>query len=379
MNFSITKHHTSGFVILVSLLALILAPLAVFSRAFAAGSDSASDHLITIHDRGIEKSVISSKNNLREVFSEAGIILDDNDIVEPGLDEELVAKSYQVNVYRARPVIIEDGMAHTKVMSAYQTPKQVAEHAGLTLRDEDKTSMSLTDDFVADGASLRMVIDRATPLSLVLYGKKETVYTQGSTVADFLKEKNITLASKDHINVKPDTMITENMSIEIWREGKQTITKEEKLNFTVKQIQDTDRPVGYKKVTTVGVPGKKLVTYRVVVKNGKIVKKKAIQTVVTKKAVQQVEIVGAKPSFSGDFAAALAKLRSCEGGYDSWNPAGPYYGAYQFNEGTWNSVTDAPYGSATPAQQDEAARKLYERRGWQPWPVCGASLPDTYR
>jgi hypothetical protein len=109
------------------------------------------------------------------------------------------------------------------------------------------------------------------------------------------------------------------------------------------------------------------------------VSRKEIQSVVITKPKKQVEIVGTKPSFSGDFAAALAKLRSCEGGYTSWNPAG-YYGAYQFDRQTWGTVADpAKYGNATPAEQDAAAHQLYLRRGWTPWPTCGAVLPDIYR
>ncbi len=51
-------------------------------------------------------------------------------------------------------------------------------------------------------------------------------------------------------------------------------------------------------------------------------------------------------------------------------------GAYQFEFGTWNSLTGLP----SPAQdypaavQDAAALKLYSQRGWAPWTtryVCG--------
>ena len=51
-------------------------------------------------------------------------------------------------------------------------------------------------------------------------------------------------------------------------------------------------------------------------------------------------------------------------------------GAYQFEFGTWNSLTGLP----SPAQdypasvQDAAALKLYSERGWEPWStryVCG--------
>jgi len=103
--------------------------------------------------------------------------------------------------------------------------------------------------------------------------------------------------------------------------------------------------------------------------------------VVTEQPSKQVETVGSKPSFSGDFAAALAKLRACESGgnYANKNNAS-YRGAYQYSYSTWaNKYGIYDPADASPAQQDQAARETYVRRGWQPWPHCGANLPDTYR
>lgn len=361
-------------VLLCALLSVSLGQL-LTARAVS----QSSDRLVTIHDRGEDRSVISSKQTLREVFADAGIVMSDQDIVEPGLDETLTENDYQVNVYRARPITIVDGQSQVRVMTAYQTPKQIAKHAGVELRDEDDTTLTLPMDMVHDGASFRLVIDRATPVDLTLYGKRETVYTRATTVADFLKEKNITLGPDDTLSADRSLAITANMALQIWRNGKQTVTVDEEIDFPTRQIQDANQKVGYREVKTPGVKGKATVTYEIVMKDGQEVSRTKIQSVTVAAPAEQVEVVGSKPSFDGDFAAALAKLRSCEGGYNSWNPAGPYYGAYQFNQGTWNSVTDAPYGNATPAQQDEAARKLYERRGWQPWPSCGKGLPDIYR
>ena len=194
-----------------------------------------------------------------------------------------------------------------------------------------------------------------------------------------LAEKDIDITAKDHLSIDKDAPITAGMKVEVYRNGKQTITAEEVIKKPIREIQDANREAGYREVKTPGRDGKKQVTYEVIMKNGKEVSRKKINSVIIKSPVEEVVVVGSKPSFSGDFAAALAKLRSCEGGYNSWNPAGPYYGAYQFDRQTWSGVTDAPYGSATPAQQDEAAHRLYLKRGWQPWPVCGAPLPDTYR
>lgn len=51
-----------------------------------------------------------------------------------------------------------------------------------------------------------------------------------------------------------------------------------------------------------------------------------------------------------------------------------YYGAYQFNLATWQSVGGAGYPhEASPQEQDARALALYHQRGWQPW-TCATKL-----
>jgi peptidoglycan hydrolase-like protein with peptidoglycan-binding domain len=71
-----------------------------------------------------------------------------------------------------------------------------------------------------------------------------------------------------------------------------------------------------------------------------------------------------------------AKLRACEaGGNYAINTGNGYYGAYQFSAGTWRGMGYQGLPSdAAPAIQDQAAQRLYEARGWQPWPGCSAKL-----
>lgn len=89
--------------------------------------------------------------------------------------------------------------------------------------------------------------------------------------------------------------------------------------------------------------------------------------------------------FSGG-KAIPAKVRNldwdamahCEatGNPKAYNPAGPYYGLYQFDMSTWKSVggTGKPT-SASAAEQTYRAQLLYiERGGSSAWPVCGKKL-----
>ena len=84
----------------------------------------------------------------------------------------------------------------------------------------------------------------------------------------------------------------------------------------------------------------------------------------------------AKPDFGlagGVSPATLATIASCESGGDySTNTGNGFYGAYQFDQGTWESVGGSGLPSdASPAEQDYRASLLYAEAGSSPWPVCG--------
>lgn len=368
----------------VCTLAVFLFGILIASQVEAESATPAEgERLITIHDNGKDKGLLTRATTLREAFDEAHIHIDPNDMVEPGLDETLVATNYEANIYRARPVTIIDGAVRQKVMSPYQTAKQIAEQAGITLQKEDKTDIDVNPDIASDGPGVQLSIDRATPFTLVLYGTKTPTYTQAKTVGDMLEDKHITLGKDDTLSTAKDAPITPGMTLELWRNGKQTATEEQDVAFAVEKVQDADREVGYRQVKTPGVVGKKTVTFEIEMKNGQEVSRKEIQSVVTKPPSNQVEIVGAKTSntFSGNFAQALARLRSCEGGYGS-NTGNGYYGAYQFDRQTWGGYGGYAVASdAPPAVQDEKAWLTYQRRGWAPWPTCSKKmgLQDIYR
>ncbi|UTX51534.1 DUF348 domain-containing protein [Candidatus Saccharibacteria bacterium TM7i] len=339
--------------------------------------------LITLYDRGETTSFMTDKATIGEALEAASIQLDARDAVEPARDEKLVAPDYQVNVYRARPVTVIEGAQRQKVFTPYQSAERIVRDLGIALYPEDHTDVTRSEDVLGQGSGLQLRIIRAVPFELTLYGQTNAARTQAKTVGEMLKEKGVKLGQDDRVSVPLETPITEGMQLRVWREGKQTITVDEEVDFATEKIQDADREVGYKEVKTPGEKGERSVTYEVVIQDGKEVSRTEIASVTKKESKKQVEVVGTKMknSFSGSFAEALARLRSCEGSYTS-NTGNGYYGAYQYDLRTWGNYKGYANASLAPPQvQDEKAWITYQARGWQPWPSCRISqgLQDIYR
>jgi uncharacterized protein YabE (DUF348 family) len=304
----------STMILYVGIATVVLLIVAFF--AFIAPRVSAAEQtgrLVTVHDRGDQKTVLSDASTVEGALEDAGIALDSHDAVEPALDAELVAREYEINIYRARPVIIVDGPMRQKVITPYQAADRIVKDAGITLNPEDKTMVMRTDNLVADGASLQLIIDRATELSINLFGTKTSIRTQGETVGEMLQEKNIELEHNDRASVNLSAPITAGMQISIWREGKQTITVEEAVQFDTEQIRDADRPYGYKEIRTEGKKGLRNVTYEIEIKDGVEIARSEIATIVTKPAVKQVEVVGAKVTLSVHYSADRAAIMTAAG------------------------------------------------------------------
>jgi septal ring factor EnvC (AmiA/AmiB activator) len=84
---------------------------------------------------------------------------------------------------------------------------------------------------------------------------------------------------------------------------------------------------------------------------------------------------GTSPHHDDPFLVCV-RTRESGGNYSAVNPSGPYLGAYQFLQATWNGaaahagrmdLVGVPANVATPYDQDEVAWSLYQWQGAGPW------------
>ena len=283
----------AGFASLGFLLLLNIFAVAGKNSAKATGQ---GNKILTVFESGQKTSFKTNAKTIREALKAQKINFSKEDSIEPGLDEELTGAEYSINIYRAKPVVIEDGELKTKILTAAQTPRQIAEKAGLNVHNEDKLAFEESGNILEDGSINTLKITRAKEISVDLFGKTESFRTQAKTVEDFLKEKKIVLGKDDGISIDLKTQISNGLNFRIWRNGKQTLTVEEPTDFQTETIQDANKDSGYKEIKEAGEKGTKSVTYEVEMQNGKEISRKKINETEIKAAKKQVVIVGTKTS-----------------------------------------------------------------------------------
>lgn len=303
---------------------------------------SSQSHIVTFYDNDTEKTIITNQSTVKEALDDADIAVDDDDIISPNLDSQLKDSSTIVTIKRARPVtLVDDDGKRTRIMTAETDPAKIASQAGMALKSRDTTAVKPITNFIAAGGiGEELQVTRAKTVNVRLYGQTMTLRTQQKTVRDMLKEAGVKLAASDTTSIDMDAPIAENMSMEVWRNGIQTIEQQEDVPFETQTVEDSTKKLGYTEVQTTGVIGKKSVIYQVNMQNGVEVERQKISEVITVAPVTQVIVKGTKVELppgshtdwmrmagisESDFGAANYIITRESGWrYNAKNPSGAY-------------------------------------------------------
>lgn len=253
-------------------------------------------NIVILTDDGKERTVPSRAQTVGELLQRLSITLNEGDVVEPSADTQIVSDNFRVNIYRATPVTIVDGDRKYFTFSAAATPRSIVKQAGIEVYPEDELLMLPTENFLQEGSiGPRLVIVRATPVNVNLYGTQVVMRTQAKTIGELLEERNIQLGPDDSVQPTQGVAIQPNMQIFLLRKGTQIATVEEEIPMPVERIEDNSLSIGSKAVRQQGSPGKRLATYQIQLENGLEVSRSQIQSVEVTPAVKQIEAIGTKP------------------------------------------------------------------------------------
>lgn len=345
--------HKHPFAIPVATtLVLFFAALGFF--VFSGGDEviASDSHLVVFtHDKKQETLPTRAKT-VGEFLDRASVPINEGDVVEPSRETEIADQKFRINVYRARPVTVVDEGKKTFAFSAATTARSVASQAGVEVYPEDKIESQMETDFLRDGAiGEKVVINRATPTNLNLYGTHVPVRTHADTVGDLLKEKKIELAKDDTVQPSLDTIITAETQIFVVRNGSQISTVEESIPMETQTIEDPSLSFGTTAVRQKGSAGKRVVTYQLDMQNGREVGRKVIQSVVVQEPVKHIVARGKTVFIPADKEAVMRAAGIAQSDF-------PYVNYIVSRESGWNAAASNRSSGAFGLCQALPGRKM---------------------
>lgn len=301
-----SRHPFAVPVITIGLLIILSATIYVVARQ--------TNNLPVVHGAKIviishdhQQQIVPSKEaTVGALLSKLHLALNQGDVVEPAVTASIDQDQFRINIYRAVPVQIVDGPTKIFAFSASTTPRAIAQQSGVSVFPEDIVSTLPTQNFVSSGAiGEQVVINRATPVDVDLYGTPVVLRTHAATVGALIKEKNIKLVANDQIVPGPSTPIMANEHLAFIRTGTKVETVTEAIDMPIQTINDASLAYGTNAVRQQGSPGQQVVTYQVSLTNNVETGRSIIQKVVTKAPVTQIVVVGSSLSgIKGDMALA---------------------------------------------------------------------------
>lgn len=332
---------------------------------------AADTRVVQLYVDGQKQVVPTRAVTVQDLLDRLEIEIEEKDIVEPSVTTEISDDNFHINVYKARPVLIEDDGKRIFALTAEPSPKAVAESAGVKVFPEDiieKQPLETVEPLAAikEGVvSERVVINRATPVALNIYGKLVEVRTHAKTVGELLEEKNISIKDDDTLEPSVDTVLDKATKVSVARFGTQLETVEEEIAMPVEYIDDPALARGTENIREAGAAGRKTVTYEIELKNEVEVGRDIVQEVVVSQPVTRVVVRGTKFIVSNPSAnAVLGQQIAAEMGYASQFSC--IYDIYQRESG-WNHLAQNRSSGAYGIPQALPGSKMGP--GWQSDPA----------
>ncbi|MBS4751789.1 transglycosylase family protein [Nocardioides sp. zg-ZUI104] len=337
---------------------------------------------VTLSVDGEERTVTTFGDTVSDVLEAADVEVGERDVVQPGVHED-VDSGDRVAVIFSRPIELTiDGETSTRWVTATDVDSALDQlgvvEAGARL------STSRSAEISRRGTEIEVVTPKKIRFALA-DAKPVTREVAALTVAEALDEVGVDVDRHDRVKPKLDTEVEDGdrityTDIEVDRRK----VKGEKFSVPTKRVDDDSLLKGETEVERAGAPGLRDATYRVVSRNGDVVRRTLVKSDVTKRPVAKVVRVGTKEPAPAP-AAPVARggsgvwdrLAQCEsGGNWSINTGNGYYGGLQFNLGTWRAYGGKGYPhQASRETQIAIATKLRDASGgYGPWPGCASKL-----
>jgi resuscitation-promoting factor RpfB len=254
--------------------------------------ESPENHLVNVYVDGKTISVPTKAKTVAEFIAKSNLQINEQDTVEPDLSTKIEVNAFRVRISRARSYTVMDGKTQLPVVSSHTSARLIAESAGLKLANADKVDFRPIDTLSTIEIGRVVEIVRSKLVTVGIYGSVQSVNTNASTVADLLKELQISPALDDEITPSAGSILLSGSNVFVNRKGIATVTVEEPIIQETQTIEDAGLTIGSTSVRDPGKPGKKVVTYEIATENGVEISRREISSAVIEQPITKVAVRG---------------------------------------------------------------------------------------
>ena len=254
------------------------------------GTYEITKETVTLTFEGKEHVIKTHANTVAEILAEFEIDVREEDYLSHQVDTP-ITDNMQIEWEAAKPVelvIDEDKM---EVWTIEDKVKDLLADKKIELTEHDQINPGLDTEITSE---MTIKVDKAFELTLDVGGEKQQVWSTSTTVADFLKDQEITLAKLDRVEPAKDELIEEDSVVKVTRVEKVTDVVEEPISYAVVTKKDNSLEKGKEKIVSAGKEGTLAKHYEVVLENGKEVSRELIKSETLKKSTDRVVAVGTK-------------------------------------------------------------------------------------
>ena len=239
---------------------------------------------------GQERVIKTHANTIQELFNDLDISLRSEDYLSLAANTK-VQNNLAIVWKPAKQVEVIQNQEKKTYWTAADTVKDFLKEQNIVLNEHDQLNLNPDAKLKKD---MKIAIQRAFPLKLVVGGKKQDVWSTSTTVADFLSQQGITLNKLDRVEPELKQTVTKNAVINVIRVEKVTDVVEEPIKYAVITQNDKNLEKGKQKVVNEGQDGLLSKSYEVVLENGKEVSRKLVSEKKMKEKQDKVVAMGTK-------------------------------------------------------------------------------------
>lgn len=223
---------------------------------------------VTVDINGDKVELATFAKDVDGALEAAGVQVSEEDIVSPAPSES-VGDGDEISVRTAKPVAVTIDGVQQQLSTTDLTVSDLLGNLDGVVKG---ASVKSGDADVDEDAQLEegMDLEVVSPKIVKINDGGKVTYTKiaAKTVEDVLKARNIDVDDDDRVFPSKDTKVTEGMSIKVDQVSTTTYDSEEEFDAEPNFVDDPELEEGTEEVREEGVKGKRVITHKLVMKDG---------------------------------------------------------------------------------------------------------------